>query len=217
MKKTNVFLILVITIIAIMSCSQDSSSENNIEANSISQRLSSSVIGDLQKEFLDIVLSSEYITLEDNIKEMSAALKKQKDAPLESRLDFQTWVTSNISETEFENVSDAMELYDRLVYSSNEVDKKYNSFYTELRGLELDEIELILEPELIYPDLETTGSPCQNACIDEVDADISLLDAGYAANMSSWNTHIKRTQARIQYYISMTYIVESFNHCMGGC
>jgi hypothetical protein len=219
MKKINALRILAITIIAtigIISCSKDDSSNVN-NTNSTLQRKSDKEIQILQDEFKNIMLSSEYITSENNTKKMATALAGLKDIPLDDRTKFEDWVKLNLIKTKFTSLEDAMISYDNFAGSANSLYEKYNSFYVGLTDLEVGEVALVLSPELPFPNLQTTSSPCQNYCMDNCEGNIDALNQGYAENMHNWHTPIRRAIARFEYWSSMTTIIDTYNGCMSSC
>ncbi len=206
----------IIATIGIISCSKEDNP--NSDSSALNKgKLTTTELEKLQDEFKQIILSSEYIDLENLAKSMADALNQEVNVPFEKRSDFENWVTQNLSKTDFISVVDAMDAYDDLNKASYDLDKEYNSFYVALEGLEIDDILIILEPQLPFPNLQTSSTPCQNYCMDTCSDNIDALDAGYAANMGNYNTHIGRAYARIQYFVSITAIVDIYNGCMSSC
>lgn len=220
MKKINAFRILAITIIiaiGIISCSKEDSPITN-NSNSLTSRLSGTQVDSLQTIFKNIMKSREYIALESSTKAMATALNGLKNAPLSTRDVFVNWLSPQISKTKFGSLSEAVRLYDELFEASLAYDKKYHSFYNGLKKLEDFEVKIILTPGFqSSPAQQTNGTPCQENCMDRVEADLDALDAGYAVELPKITDHMKRAAAMIDYWQTVEWMIGNFNSCMGNC
>ena len=218
MKKINfpiIAIVMSIITFLVISCSQD---ENTIEknSNSMSQRIANPTVKDLQDEFIQIMQTSEYLDLEKNITTLTNGLNGNKEVPIDNKEVFAAWINSNLSKTNFTNSTEALNLYDEFLTLSENYINKHKAFYDDLESSNFTkgEIALILKPQLLSAPIQTTNnaSPCQNYCMDECEANIDFLNAGYVEH-NGWAT----PRGRFKYWISYAWIVTDFNNCMSGC
>lgn len=210
-------LAILILSIGIISCAEEETEIVNSDVVNLKSKLPKSNVDSLQSVFINIITDIKYINLENNIKDMVYQLNREKNVPLETKEGFRNWITLNIDKTKFIKIDDAIDLYDKLIASSVEFDLQYRSFYDELTTLDEGDIRKVLEPQLTTPPLPVANGACQEACMDNTEANIDFLDEGYSRSIKAATTRMQVVLARYYYWDSMEWIIGDFNACMASC
>jgi hypothetical protein len=129
MKKIKRFTVLVCIVgltFGIFSCTKENSDDVAFSTYKMSD------VDRLKNEFADILMSNEYLVYVRDLKQMAENIKKGLNPPLNNRDDFRGWIVSNLGETSFSSVNDAMLIFDNLKNSSENYYRKYNSFLEEV-------------------------------------------------------------------------------------
>lgn len=221
MKKIFVSLIVII---AIVSCSKEDSNNYVTEkstdleyTNLFSRSSSNSVAIRMKVKFDEIMLSNEYIQYQINLKNLIDKIYNAGRPPIESRLNFENWIQINIGNTKFNNVAEAMSLYDNTVHSAEVYYNSIDLFFEDLIQLNSEDMSFVLGDGLgNIPQATTTSNPCQNGCMDSVGSAIDKLDNDYMIALSQVG-FIGRFFLDYRYWEDYQGLIDSFNDCMGGC
>lgn len=109
MKKIKRFTVLVCIVgltFGIFSCTKENSDDVAFSTYTMSE------VDRLKNEFAEILNSNEYLVYVRDLKQMAENIKKGLNPPLNNRDDFRGWIVSNLGETNFSGVNDALLIFD---------------------------------------------------------------------------------------------------------
>ncbi len=207
--------ILVATITISISCSKDESRDS--ANSSMTSKLPTRDIESMKTDFIEIMKSSEYITFHNSVNQMTFKMKDVK-FNFKTRTDFIEWInaTGNLSKTAFISTEDAIKLYDDSITQLNGLHSKFKSFYDKLLTCDVDEFLSVCAPEMIHPNLQTSQSSCQNACVDTALAAFHLADITYEFAMNTGDVFMGY-YGTIAYNNENAQITQDYMTCFGNC
>jgi|GEM_PF-4993150 len=214
MKKSTFLYFLLVGFVCVVSCSKETESSQKEADFTVYDVLS------LKNYYEKTILTDPtYIAQRRYHEELFDKLNGQ-NASLESRENFVKWMTYNISKTDFDDLNSAIRFYDDYIDAGETFFNKFQDFYLDLESLDPKDIKLIVEGGFSSTPASSNTSPCQDDCIDTVNAAFDKAEDNYfnqLANPSGIPSILSWWVAERNYWKEINAAVTGFNNCMGGC
>jgi hypothetical protein len=207
MKNFNQFTILALAVLCVLvSCSKDSQ-----EATSANYTVST-----MQSTYENMVMQSAEYGLYTTASDTFFSHLNGLTPDVTSRAAFQFWVTGRISLTTFRSVTEAMNEFDTVISTYEDLEKRFSTFYNDLTKVAKAEFLVIESKELAARPDPNAITPCQGNCVFYMGVRWDQMEDTYAAqSISNWA--LTRALARDVYRCEQISIVDDFNDCMNSC